>query len=78
VGRAILPEVSTLKEIERAAVNLPREEQRELAFFLLGRLRVGERKSRPSGFLQRWGGSLKKIEDADDPWLTHINRKHLP
>lgn len=69
--------MSTLVEIERAAGNLPQGELRELVFYLQGQLRREGRKCKPSGFLKRWGGSLKKIEDAADPWLTHINRKHL-
>lgn len=36
---------------------------------------TGQRK--PTGFVQAWGGSAKKVEDAADPWLTHINEKHL-
>lgn len=32
---------------------------------------------KPTGFVQAWGGSMKKVEDADDSWLTHINEKHL-
>ena len=32
---------------------------------------------KPTGFVQRWGGSAKKIEDKSDAWLTHINDKHL-
>lgn len=31
----------------------------------------------PSGFVQRWGGSARKLEDKADAWLTHINEKHL-
>ncbi len=33
--------------------------------------------SKPTGFLRRWGGSMRRIDDPADPWLTHINRKHL-
>lgn len=32
---------------------------------------------KPTGFVQRWGGSAKKNEDKRDAWLTHINEKHL-
>ena len=32
---------------------------------------------KPTGFVQRWGGSVKKTEDKGDAWLTHINEKHL-
>jgi hypothetical protein len=35
------------------------------------------RLTKPTGFVQKWGGSLKKIKDEDDAWLTHINEKHL-
>jgi hypothetical protein len=31
----------------------------------------------PTGFVQRWGGSARKIEDSADPWLRHLNEKHL-
>ncbi len=31
----------------------------------------------PTGFVRRWGGSAKRIEDVADPWLTHLNEKHL-
>ena len=34
-------------------------------------------KKPPTGFVRRWGGSVRKIEDAGDAWLTHINDKHL-
>ena len=30
---------------------------------------------KPSGFVQKWGGTAKKIEDTSDSWLTHINEK---
>jgi len=36
---------------------------------------AGPRK--PTGFVQKWGGSVKKIVDESDAWLTHINDKHL-
>jgi hypothetical protein len=32
---------------------------------------------KPTGFVERWGGTAKKIEDSADGWLTHINEKHL-
>ena len=32
---------------------------------------------KPTGFVQRWGGSAKKTEENGDAWLTHINEKHL-
>lgn len=32
---------------------------------------------KPTGFVQRWGGSVKKAENTGDAWLTHINEKHL-
>lgn len=32
---------------------------------------------RPVNFVQKWSGTAKKIEDAGDPWLAHINEKHL-
>ena len=32
---------------------------------------------KPTGFVQKWGGSAQKITDSTDPWLTHINDKHL-
>lgn len=31
----------------------------------------------PTGFLRKWGGTVRKIEDASDARLTHINEKHL-
>lgn len=31
----------------------------------------------PTGFVQKWGGSAKKIESTEDLWLTRINEKHL-
>lgn len=36
---------------------------------------TGQRK--PTGFVQKWGGSARKVEDLTDGWLTHINDKHL-
>lgn len=32
---------------------------------------------KPTGFVQKWGGSSKKIDDESDAWLSHINDKHL-
>lgn len=32
---------------------------------------------KPTGFVQKWGSTARKIEDANDAWLTHINDKHL-
>ncbi len=32
---------------------------------------------KPTGFVQKWGGSAKKQTAATDDWLTHINDKHL-
>ena len=32
---------------------------------------------KPTGFVQKWGGSMRKIDDESDPWLNHINEKHL-
>ncbi|HCN30717.1 MAG TPA: hypothetical protein DIT64_18730 [Verrucomicrobiales bacterium] len=34
-------------------------------------------KKKPAGFVQKWSGTAKKIEDAGDTWLAHINEKHL-
>lgn len=34
-------------------------------------------KRKPTGFVKRWSGCMKKIDDPSDPWLTHINEKHL-
>ena len=31
----------------------------------------------PTGFVERWGGSARKLDDAGDAWLAHINGKHL-
>ena len=38
-------------------------------------LETEERK--PSGFVERWGGTARKIEDSSDGWITQINEKHL-
>ena len=32
---------------------------------------------KPTGFVQKWSGSVKKLEDSHDLWLSHINEKHL-
>lgn len=32
---------------------------------------------KPTGFVQKWGGSAKKTEDTSDSWLSHINEKHI-
>ena len=32
---------------------------------------------KPTGFVQKWGGSAHKTDDQEDAWLTHINDKHL-
>jgi hypothetical protein len=34
-------------------------------------------KRKPTGFVQKWGGSVTKVEDESDTWLSHINAKHL-
>jgi hypothetical protein len=31
----------------------------------------------PTGFIKKWGGTAKKVEDSGDVWLSHINEKHL-
>jgi hypothetical protein len=31
----------------------------------------------PTGFVKKWSGTAKKTAVSDDPWLTHINDKHL-
>lgn len=31
----------------------------------------------PTGFVEKWGGSVMKLDDPGDSWLTHINEKHL-
>ena len=38
---------------------------------------VGQAKRQPTGFLRKWGGTVRKIEDDTDAWLTRINDKHL-
>lgn len=32
---------------------------------------------RKTGFVAKWSGSARKVEDPVDNWLTHINEKHL-
>jgi hypothetical protein len=32
---------------------------------------------KPTGFVERWGGSVARVENADDAWLSHIHDKHL-
>ncbi|WP_395745208.1 hypothetical protein [Prosthecobacter sp.] len=32
---------------------------------------------KPTGFVQKWSGSARRVEDPNDAWLTHINDKHL-
>lgn len=32
---------------------------------------------KPTGFVQQWGGSARRITDENDAWLTRINDKHL-
>jgi len=34
-------------------------------------------KRQPTGFVQKWGGTARKIDDSEDAWLAHINDKHL-
>jgi hypothetical protein len=34
-------------------------------------------KRQPTGFVKRWSGCMKKVDDPADPWLAHINEKHL-
>ncbi len=36
-----------------------------------------DRLTKPTGFVQRWSGSARKLDDASDDWLEHINQKHL-
>lgn len=31
----------------------------------------------PTGFLKKWGGTIRKIDDPTDARLTHTNEKHL-
>jgi hypothetical protein len=32
---------------------------------------------KPTGFVARWGGTARKVDDDKDPWLARINAKHL-
>jgi hypothetical protein len=32
---------------------------------------------KPTGFVAKWGGSVRKEEDSQDGRLDHINKKHL-
>lgn len=34
-------------------------------------------KRKHMGFVKRWGGCMTKVDDPSDPWLAHINEKHL-
>lgn len=31
----------------------------------------------PTGFVDEWSGTGRKLEDESDAWLSHINEKHL-
>ncbi len=31
----------------------------------------------PTGFVEKWAGTVTRIDDPADAWLTHINEKHL-
>ena len=42
-----------------------------------GRLPEAARTRQPTGFVQRWSATARKIEDKADAWLSHINEKHL-
>lgn len=30
-----------------------------------------------TGFVAKWSGSARKVENPADEWFTHINEKHL-
>jgi len=30
-----------------------------------------------AGFVEKWGGTARKIDDLSDAWISHINEKHL-
>jgi hypothetical protein len=30
-----------------------------------------------TGFVEKWGGTARKMDVSDDVWLDHINQKHL-
>jgi hypothetical protein len=32
---------------------------------------------KPTGLIEKWSGSARKIEDSSDAWLSHLNEKHL-
>lgn len=34
-------------------------------------------KRMPTGFVRKWSGTARKVEDAADDWLSRINEKHL-
>ncbi len=38
---------------------------------------ASQKPGKPTGFVQKWGGSTRKVEDEGDAWLSHINDKHL-
>ena len=45
-----------------------------------GQVVVDEATAEPrkaTGFVQKWGGSAKRVVDESDAWLTRINAKHL-
>lgn len=74
--------MSTLAEIEEAIETLPASDVETLAEWLEQRrhaVRQGGLAKRQiaTGFVQKWGGSTRKIVDENDSWLTHINEKHL-
>ena len=31
----------------------------------------------PTGFVEKWSGTARKVVDPADAWLTHLNEKHL-
>jgi hypothetical protein len=42
-----------------------------------GRLSKAVKAPEKLTFTQKWGGTMSKIEDPDDFFLTHINEKHV-
>lgn len=38
---------------------------------------LGIQQAIDQGFAQKWGGSMTKVEDPSDEWLTRINEKHV-
>lgn len=38
---------------------------------------VSSNAQKPTGFVDKWGGSVRKEESADDSRLQHIHSKHL-